>query len=92
MDVIYTSLMKTVHERHHRNQRSTILVNVPLLKFNNRLANSQRYQAVASGDGIYQVQIPNSRRKHIVNLKEEAYDCTLFQEYRSPCTHAIIAC
>lgn len=43
MDAIYTQLMKTVYERHHRNQRSTEIADVPLLKFNNRLANSRRY-------------------------------------------------
>ena len=46
----------------------------------------------ASGNSIYQVQIPDSRKKHIVNLKEETCDCTLFQEYRSLCAHAIVAC
>jgi hypothetical protein len=45
-----------------------------------------------SGNGIYQVQIPNSGRKFIVNLKERRCDCMNFQEYLSPCTHAIVAC
>ena len=92
MDAIYTLLMQTIHERHYWNQRSIVLADIPLSKFNDRLANSQRYRVFASGDGIYQVQIPNSGRKHIVNLKEETCDCLLFQEYRSPCTHAIVAC
>jgi len=92
MDAIYTLLMKTVYERHHRNQRSTELVDVLLLKFNERLINSRRYQVFASGNGIYQVQIPDSRKKHIVNLKEHTCNCMLFEEYQSLCTHAIIAC
>lgn len=92
MDSIYTWLMQIVHERHRRNQRSTVLEDVPLLKFNDRLANSRRYQVFTSGNGVYQVQIPDSGKKHIVDLEEEACDCTLFQEYRSPCTHAIAAC
>jgi hypothetical protein len=40
MEAIYTKLMKTVYERHHRNRRSTELADVPLLKFNYRLVNS----------------------------------------------------
>lgn len=45
-----------------------------------------------SGNSIYQVKIPDSGRKFVVNLKELQCDCTNFQEYRSPCTHAIVAC
>jgi SWIM zinc finger len=92
MDAIYTALMKTVYERHHRNQLSKELADVPLLKFNERLVNSRRYQVAASGNGIYQVQVPDSGKKRIVNLKERTCDCTLFEEYDSPCTHAIAAC
>jgi hypothetical protein len=92
MDAIYTVLVKTVHEWHHQNQRSTELADVSLLKFNERLVNSRKYQVVASRNGVYQVQIPDSKKKHIVNLKERTCDCTLFEEYDSPCTHAIVAC
>jgi hypothetical protein len=38
------------------------------------------------------MQIPDSGKNHIVNLKERTCDCTLFEEYKSPCTHAIVAC
>jgi len=92
IDAIYTFLMKLVYERHHRNQRSIELADVPLLKFNDRLASSQRYRVFASGNGVYQVQIPDSGKKHIVNLEERSCDCTLFKEYDSPCTHTIVAC
>jgi hypothetical protein len=47
---------------------------------------------VASRNGVYQVQVPDSRKKRIVNLKEHTCDCTLFEEYNSLCAHAIVAC
>jgi hypothetical protein len=83
--------MKKVYERHHRNQRSTEIADTPLSKFNDRLVNSRRYHVSPSGNGVFQVQIPDSGRKHIVNLEESTCDCTLFQEYVSPCAHAIAA-
>jgi hypothetical protein len=92
MDAIYTLLMKTVHDQFHRLQRTKTLADVPLAKFNDRLKSSGRYQVFQSGNGIYQVQISDSGRKHIVNLKEFQCDCTNFWEYQSPCAHAIAAC
>jgi SWIM zinc finger len=92
MDAIYTLLIKTVHDRFHRPQSTATIANVPLAKFNERLKLSRRYQVFQLGNGIYQVQIPDSGRKYIVNLKELQCDCTNFQEYRSPCAHAIAAC
>ena len=91
MDSIYTWLMNKVYERHHRNQRSTAIADVPLSKFNDRLLSSRKYRVSPSGNGMYQVQIPDSEKKFIVNLKEYTCNCTFFQEYVSPCTHAIAA-
>jgi len=92
MDEIYTWIMQKVYERHHRNQCSTEIADVPLSKFKDRLANSQRYRVVQSRNRVYQVQIPDSRTKCIVNLKEQTCECTWFEEYSSLCTHAIAAC
>jgi hypothetical protein len=92
MDAIYTLLMKTVHDRFHRPQRTETIADVPLAKFNERLKSSRRYRVFESGNGIYQVQVPDSGRKYIVNLKEWECDCTNFHEYLSPCAHAIVAC
>ena len=92
MDAIYTTIMKTVHDRYHCPQRSTVIANTPLTKFNDRLASSRRFRVFESGNGIYQVQIPDTGIKYIVNLEQSTCDCTNFQEYSSPCTHAIVAC
>jgi hypothetical protein len=62
------------------------------MKFNERLQNSWRYHVATSGNAIYQVQIPDTSRKNIVNLGKLDCDCTNFHEYGCPCTHAIIAC
>ena len=91
MDAIYTLLMKTVHDQFHRLQRTKTLADVPLAKFNDRLKSSGRYQVFQSGNGIYQVQIPDSGRKYIVKLKEFRYDCTNFWEYHSLYAYAIAA-
>ena len=44
-----------------------------------------------SRNGIYQVEIPNTGFKYIVNLANELCDCKDFYEYQGPCTHAIAA-
>ena len=92
MDALYTLCMKKVHDRFHRKQRSTVIADVLLSKFNDRLQCSQRFQVFELGNGVYQVQIPDTGVKYIVNLQERHCDCTDFSEYESPCTHAIIAC
>ncbi len=35
---------------------------------------------------------PDTGLKHIVNLEQKMCECTNFQEYESPCAHAIAAC
>jgi hypothetical protein len=92
MDAIYTLLMKTVYDRFHRRQHASTLADVPLAKFNDRLQSSRRYRVFESSNGIYQVQVPDSGQKFIINLKKGQCDCTNFQEYISLCTHAIVAC
>jgi hypothetical protein len=85
--------MKKVHDRFHRPQElEEGPADVPLAKFRDRYQNSRRYHVTPSGNGIFQVQIPDSGWKYIVNLPEHECDCTNFWEYESPCTHAIIAC
>jgi hypothetical protein len=44
-----------------------------------------------SGNGIFQVEIPDTGMKYIVNLAERLCDCKDFYEYQGPCTHAIAA-
>jgi hypothetical protein len=52
---------------------------------------SRRYRVFPSGNGIGQVEDPESGRKWTVNLPENECDCTDFYEYQSPCSHAIAA-
>jgi hypothetical protein len=91
IDAIYTYLMKTVHDRNKEPQRSTELADVPLAKFNERLRSSRRFRVFESGDGIYQVQIPDTGVKYVTNLRKRECSCTYFWDYSSPCTHAITA-
>jgi len=55
------------------------------------LKTSQRYLVSPSSNGIYQVEIPDSDRKHIVNLAKKECNYGSFYEYQSPCTHGIAA-
>jgi hypothetical protein len=91
IEAIYTTIMKTVHNRSKEPQRSIELADVPHAKFYERLRSSRRFQAFESGNGIYQVQILNTGAKYITNLYGRDCDCTYFWEYCSPCTHAITA-
>ncbi len=84
--------MKTVHDRFHQPQRSEHLVDIQLAKFNDRLKTSRRYRVFESGNGIYQVELPDTGCKYVVNLKDNSCDCTDFEQYNSPCAYAITAC
>lgn len=91
MDAIYSKCMKMVYDRLHKPQKSPLLADIPMAKFQVRLKASQRYYVSPSSNGIYQVQIPESGKKYIVNLADKECDCKSFYEYQSPCTHGIAA-
>jgi hypothetical protein len=74
MDAIYSKCMKMVYDRLHKPQKSPLLADIPMAKFQT----SQRYYVSPSSNGIYQVKIPDSGRKYIVNLTEKECDCGLF--------------
>jgi hypothetical protein len=91
VDAIWSSTMKTVHDRKIRPQKGTAIADTPWTKFLDRLKDSQRYRVFESGNGIYQVQIPDTGYKYTVNLQEFECSCTIFWEYQAPCSHAICA-
>jgi len=91
MDAIYSTCMKIVYDRLHKSQKSPLLANIPMPKFQARLKTSQRYHVSPSSNGIYQVNTPDAGRKYIVNLAEKECDCGFFYEYQSPCAHGIVA-
>ena len=91
MDAIYSKCMKMVYDRLHIPQKSPLLADIPMAKFQARLKTSQRYYVSPSSNNIYQVEIPESGRKHIVNLAKKECDCGSFYEYQSPCAHGIAA-
>jgi hypothetical protein len=86
--------MQTIHDRASkaRSQESQILASLPLAKFILRNRDSKRYKVHESGHGIYQVEIPDTGKKYIVDLRNKVCGCGNFQEYSAPCKHAIIAC
>ena len=60
-----------------------------MAKFQARLKTSQGYHVSPSSNRIYQVEIPQSGKKYVVNLAEKECDCGSFYEYESPCAHGI---
>lgn len=91
MDSIYSYCMGLVFDRARAPQISQHLANVPWSKYLNRLEKSRQFNVFPSGNGIYQVEIPDTGFKYIVNLANELCDCKDFYEYQGPCTHAIAA-
>lgn len=92
MDAIWSTTMKTIYDRYHRPQQSTVLADVQLAKFKERQRTSPRFCVFQSKEGVYQVQIPESGQKCTVELAENGCTCRNFWEYYSPCFHAITAC
>jgi hypothetical protein len=80
IEAIYTFLMKMVYDRHNEAelQKSTEIADIPLQKFNERLRSSRRYRVFESGNGIFQVQIPDTGVKYVVNLETTECDCSFF--------------
>ena len=81
MDAIYSKCMKIVYNRLHKPQKSPLLADTPMARFQARLKTSRRYHVSPLGNGIYQVEIPDSGRKHIVNLTKKECDCGSFYKY-----------
>ena len=92
VDAIWSATIKTIYDRNRRTQQSTQIADVLFLKFKDRLQSSYRYRVFESGNGVYQVQVPDSGSKFVVNLPQKTCTCTNFFEYLRPCTYAITAC
>jgi hypothetical protein len=92
MDSIYSYCMSLVYERGKKEQISQHLADVPWLKYLKRLEKSRRLMIFPSGNGVFQVEMPDSGFKYVVNLVDRVCDCEDFYEYQGPCTHAIAAC
>jgi hypothetical protein len=91
MDAIYLEAMKTIYNRSTTKLRSDSISDIPIAKFEARMKTSRRYPVFHSGNGIAQVENPESGQKWIVNIPENKCDYTDFYEYISPCSHAITA-
>jgi hypothetical protein len=53
VDGIWTTVMKTFHDRLHRPHNSSCLPDTVYLKFQDRLKSSRRYKAFESGNSVY---------------------------------------
>ena len=91
IDAIYSTTMRMVYYRFKEPQKSALLANIPMAKFEARQTAARQFRVFESGNGIYQVEQSDSGRIFIVNLTETKCSCKHFYEYQSPCSHAIAA-
>lgn len=91
IDAIYSTTMRMVYYRFKEPQKSALLANIPMAKFEARQTAARQFRVFESGNGIYQVEESDSGRRFIVNLTETKCSCKNFYEYQSPCSHAIAA-
>src|SRR5258706_642038 len=91
LNAIYMKTMTMIYERRRKPQLGQVLADIPYQKYLERKEYSRRYFVLSSNDGLHQVQVPDTGVYKIVNLKAITCECTNFQEYRSPCAHAIAA-
>jgi hypothetical protein len=68
IDSIYSYCMSLVFDRARKPQISLHLVDIPWSKCLRRLENSRRFNVFPSGNGVYQVEMPDSGIKYAVNL------------------------
>ena len=83
--------MKMFYERANKVQRSQLIADVPLAKFEARMKASRRFRVFPSGNRVHQIEDPETGQKWVINLEERVCECQNFYEYQSPCSHAIAA-
>ena len=83
--------MSLVFDRAMKPQISLHLADTPWAKYLGRLEKSRRFNVFPSSNGVYQVEMPDSGVKYVVNLVDRLCDCKDFYEHQGPCTHAIAA-
>jgi hypothetical protein len=81
MDAIYSYTMKIFYERANKVQKSQLIANVPLVKFEARIKTSRRFRVFPSENSVHQIKDPETGRKWVVNLEERVCECQNFYEY-----------
>jgi hypothetical protein len=81
MDSIRSYCMSLLFDRARAPQISQHLANVPWSKSLNRLEKCRQFNVFPSGNRIYQVEIPDTGFKYVVNLADELCACKDFYEY-----------
>jgi hypothetical protein len=91
LDYIHTWMMKKFSERQNTKASSKQLANKPWKKFKERAIEAQKYTVTLAGNGIFQVDTP---RRHCrqVDLVNRTCSCLQFNDFQSPCSHAIACC
>ncbi len=91
MDAIYSYTIKMFYKRANKTQKSQLITDVPMAKFEARIKTSRRFRVFLSRNRVHQIEDPETGRKWVINLEERVCECQDFYEYQSPCSHAIAA-
>ena len=91
LDNIHTWTMKRIAERQQIKVLNNLLAPSPWRKYNDRLAEARSYTVTYAGQNIFQVDTPRRHRQE-VNLSLRTCSCLNFEDYQSPCSHAIACC
>ena len=91
LDNIYTWIMKRFAERQQIKAVSIILAPAAWKKYQDRLVTARTYTVSYAGQSIFQVDTPRRHRRE-VNLYLRTCSCLGFEDYQSPCSHAIACC
>lgn len=91
LDYIHTWMMKKFSERQNTKATSKQLANEPWKKFKERAIEAQKYTVTSAGNGIFQVDTPRRHRRQ-VDLVNRTCSCLQFNDFQSPCSHAIACC
>lgn len=94
LDAIWLQTMTTVYTRAHEPSinGTSLLAPKPLERFRERRHISRYYRIYSSTAHLHQIEKSDSTTRQTVNLRDKTCTCTNFQEFQSPCTHALAAC
>jgi hypothetical protein len=88
MDAIYQFILKQWLPRYLEPQKSTHFADKPQEMFTNNLAQSTKYHAIPSNAYRYQVEIPNTPIRWVIDLRQRGCSCKQWKEFGLPCAHA----
>ena len=79
------------YKRAKKVQKSQLIADIPIAKFEARVKTSRRFRSFLSGNRVYQIKDLETGLKWVINLEEKVCEYRDFYKYQPPCSHAITA-